>query len=54
MMRLWKGIGMKAISFTARKAAHLNRKEDGLIIRSSRIESKTKYNRKDKAWKRDI
>lgn len=40
-------------SFTAKKAIYLNMQLDNLKIRSNRIESKTKYSRKDKSWNKD-
>lgn len=40
-------------SFTGQKAIHLNMKEDGLKIRSTRIESKKAYKRKSKHSNKD-
>lgn len=39
--------------FTGKKAQFLNMKEDGLKLRSSKIESKKKYNRKKSGWKKE-
>ena len=37
----------------AKKAIHKNMSEDGIKIRSSSFKNKTKYNRKDKTWKKE-